>query len=336
MHFDKHRIFLFAAGLFVALDFACTNALGKLQGDQPVAPYLGVRTEPAAASQVANFTSIRLRFDEPVFGAARVANYALEGNLGTLQISGVSEEADGSYLVSLNGIAARGTVRLLVSDVRDRLDRPVDPAGVFWYSEPSGPLVASSTPADKAVLSVLDHADICWDRATNGSLSSGAYQLVAPSGTSLVINSVSAIATNCYRLMIPGATAAGTYTLSWSGITDLVGNPSMAKPVTWTLDSTAPQILSTSPAQGSDLSGVSYIEVYFSETVNGASNKNNYALTGAGSGSLFVQAVNPLPDRYRLHLQGTPGSGSVQLVISNVTDLAGLALSPSSVAFFFP
>lgn len=314
----------------------CNNTLGKLSLDTPVEPYLALRTEPAAGGSVGNFKQIRLWYAQPVCGASRLANYRLEGATGTLQIASVSEEADGSYLLSLTGIAVRGSLVLKIDNVKDGSDRPVHPAGISWNSLPTGPQLAVATPSQGANITVLGQAELCWDREAIGAGTSTAYALTGPAGSALAINSVTALGGYCYRLVFTGAPVAGLYTLSFNGISDAAGNLTQAEALRWKFDNAAPYVVSTDPAQGSDISTVTKIDIVFSETVIGAGIKENYVFSGPGAGGLYVQAVNALQGVYRLHVKGTAASGTINLQISNVTDLAGNALTGAGVVFVAP
>lgn len=99
-------------------------------------------------------------------------------------------------------------------------------------------------------------------------------------------------------------------------------------------DATAPYVTNANPAQNSTSSALSSVVLTFSEEVKGADVLANYALSGAGSGTLALASVNYLNQVATLTLTGLVNNGVIQISLSNVADLAGNALPNYTLALY--
>lgn len=103
-------------------------------------------------------------------------------------------------------------------------------------------------------------------------------------------------------------------------------------------DREAPQVVSTTPASQPSVASPSAVATLntlvmnFSEPMKNADDLSNYPNPTVSGGSLSVLSVTKInAQSYQLNLTGSVGTGSVVFDLSRLKDLAGNALSPSTI-----
>lgn len=97
-------------------------------------------------------------------------------------------------------------------------------------------------------------------------------------------------------------------------------------------DTTAPYVSSAAPTGSSVVSTLTSVEITFSEDVTGADVLSNYALSGAGVGTLTLSSVTYTNQIATLSISGLVNNGAINIVLSNVVDLASNALATYTLA----
>ncbi len=93
-------------------------------------------------------------------------------------------------------------------------------------------------------------------------------------------------------------------------------------------DTVAPNISHSYPPSSAFVSSLATLDLTFSEPVIGADVKSNYTVSGAGAGTLAIAGVTAISStQFQISLSGVVGNGNITISLSNITDLAGNALS---------
>ncbi|GAB4429780.1 MAG: hypothetical protein OHK0011_12330 [Turneriella sp.] len=99
-------------------------------------------------------------------------------------------------------------------------------------------------------------------------------------------------------------------------------------------DTVSPAVSSSEPSAGSTIRKLEKLRLIFTEPVNQATEQGNYALSGAGVGTLTLVSINTLnPQEYELTFSGTMVDGPVTLQISGIRDRVGNEIATSTLEF---
>lgn len=191
----------------------------------------------------------------------------------------------------------------------------------------------TESPVGGSTVSSLTTVTVTFSERVTGAGDPGNYSLSGAGTGTLALASVADKGSNVYELTFSGLVNNGNITITLSNIADKAGNPLVGNTISYTGTTTDPT-QSAVPASGSILNSLTTIDVTYSKQVTGADVLGNYALSGAGMGSLNISSAALLSgNTYRLSLSGTPADGTITITISNVADLVGNPLVGTTIQY---
>lgn len=300
------------------------------------APFVS-SANPTESSVISTLTSIELTFSEDVTGADVLANYALSGTgRGTLVLDSVSY-VDQIATLSITGLVNNGSIVISLNNVVDLAGNALPAYALTLTGTTISPTQSASPASGTNNLTALSTVEITYSKEMQNEVTDPAnYILSGTAAGSLNLDTVALKSgtTLTYILTFSGTPTNGALNIDISSVNDLVGNALVGTNINYTFDVTAPQISSTSPADGDLFIALGSIAVNYTEVVNGKDLIANYAISGTaigGASPLNITSVSSTSGTQSIvYLGGTAVDGTLTLTVSNITDPAGNALAGSN------
>jgi ELWxxDGT repeat protein len=287
---------------------------------------------PATGNAVSSLASVDITFSEAVSNAGVTAGYSLSGSgVGTLTLTQVFQLTATSYRLVFSGAPITGTLNLAPSAITDTAGNALSSPAITWTGDLVNPTFNAS-PADSASLKTLTQIVLTFSKPVTGATTTANYVLSGAGKGTLASSSVTSLGGNVYRLNLTGSIADGPLHISLNNIRDGGNNALGANGLTYYGDTTPPTQASV-PGTGSTVGALPQIDITFSEPVLNAAVAGNYALSGAGTGTLAVVSANNIGgNTYRVVFSGASGDGPVQISLNGITDAATNNLSVNTIA----
>lgn len=224
---------------------------------------------PAAGSLLSQPTALLLNFSETMTGASLVANYSLGGSgRGSLNIAGITALGSRSYIITLTGTAATGTLTVTLSNIFDTAGNPLGTSLYSFTLDNSTPSVLAS-PASGSTLNALTTLDLTFSEAVNGATNVNNYLINGTGAGTLQVTGANLLSGTTYRLTLGGSPGNGSFTVTLANIADLTNNPLTGSILSYSGDVTNLTVTGSSPAAGSGSFPVgNSITVFFNKTLN--------------------------------------------------------------------
>ncbi len=291
------------------------------------------QTDLPSGIVIAEVKTITLRYSEVVTGAENAKNYRLLGpGAGTLSVRSVTVEKSGNYVIRFAGIPDNGDVTLSIINVSDVAGNPLQGNSLTFRADVTPPAFTFS-PSEKMPLSRLDEILLQFSEPVTGADRVENYRLAGEGVGNLKISAAEALSESQYRISFTGKPGNGKIAVLLGNVTDAAGNKAQKETLAYQADTIPPSFEAT-PRSGSLANAFSRIDISYSKPVSGGGEAKSYILSGNGIGDLRIDRVLPLnATQYRLVLTGTPQSGTIQLTLSGIADLAGNALLQNPVVY---
>ncbi len=303
--------------------------------------YTGTTTDPTqsaappSGSILNSLTTIDVTYSKQVTGADVPGNYALSGaGVGSLSISSAALLSGNTYRLGLSGTPADGAITITISNVEDLVGNPLVGTAIQYAGDVSAPTVASSTPAEGAVVKSLSSVQINFSEAVLGASDAANYSLSGAGLGALALSTSIGVSGNTRTLYFSGQPVDGPIVVTLNNITDNAFNPLSGNTLTFHIDKTRPT-QTASPEGFSWINALPSVDITYAEPVTGADVAANYTLSGTGAGTLALTGVAlQSGNTYRLSFSGSPaGTGSVYIDIANVLDAAGNYLMGTRISY---
>ncbi len=293
-----------------------------------------ITESPVGGSTISSLTTVTVTFSESVAGADVPGNYSLSGaGIGTLALGSVVDQGSNVYELTFSGLVNNGNITVTLSNISDTAGNPLAGNTISYTGTTSEP-TQSATPASGGILNSLATIDITYSKQVSGADVPANYSISGTGAGSLGISSSVLLAGTTYRLTLSGTPSDGAVTITINNVEDLVGNPLVGAAIQYTIDMTAPTIASSSPANGTSVNALPYVQIDFSEAVQGASDAANYSLSGAGVGTLQLSpSIGNSGNSRSLFFSGLPVDGPIVITLSNIMDNASNPLSGTAISF---
>jgi len=285
------------------------------------------QTDPTNAATI-YFTAA---FTEDVTGFTG-ADVTLSGTAGATTAA-VTPTTGNFYLIAVSGMTSSGTVIVSIpANVAVDLGGNGNLASVSTDNEVTydavGPVVTIGAPSAAITSSGPVSFPVTVTNANTVNLSVGDVTLNA-TGTATGTVTVTGGATATPTVTIFGISGDGTLGISMAAgvATDSLGNPSAAAgpSTTFTVDNTAPNVVSLTRANPSPTNAVSVnFDVTFSEPVDGLS-AANFSLPAIGVGGASITGISGSGANYTVAVDTGAGDGTLGLNLVNSTGLSDAA-----------
>ncbi|MEO6278565.1 FG-GAP-like repeat-containing protein [Roseateles sp.] len=203
-------------------------------------------------------------------------------------------------------------------------------------SDTTAPVISSVLPAENATITASGTVQVNLSEAIDPASVTNATLMVTDADKVRIPGTVG-VSGSTLTFTAGGSWASGTYTAHLAtGVKDLLGNPLAAtKDWTFTVDSTAPGVVTMSPAAGSQNVDITTAAVLtFTENVDPKSvNANQVRLTSAGINVDVTTTVSGKTITLTPKQQLLPGK-TYDVYAWGVTDLAGNAMTGAYSAQF--
>lgn len=286
-----------------------------------------------AGIAIAELRTMTLRYSEAVTGAEHAQNYRVSGaGAGSLSVKSVVATKSGMYVIHFAGSPVDGDVTLRIVNVTDSAGNPLQDDSLTFKTDVSPPNFTFSPPEENP-LSRLDEILFAFSEPVFGAERIENYLLAGEGIGGLKIGGIETLPGNKFKISLSGKPGNGKVFLQLGAVTDAAGNKARKEKLAYQADTTPPSF-KANPESGSLAKEFSRIDIVYSKPVLGGGDKKNYVLSGDGVGSLAIDRVTQVnATQFRILLTGNPQSGTIQLAMTNIADLAGNPLPPNPVVY---